>query len=83
MQKDRPAMMGFKKRAFGPLPPATLDDLVPPDHYYRHLERTLDLGFVRDLVRDAYAALAAALLSPGTARRRRPEAECSSDGVQR
>jgi transposase len=25
------------------------------DHFYRHLERTLDLGFVRDLVRDAYA----------------------------
>ena len=33
----------------------TLEDLVPPDHFYRHLERTLDLGFVRDLVRDAYA----------------------------
>jgi transposase len=55
MRKERPAMMGFKERAFGPLPPATLDDLVPPDHFYRHLERTLDLGFVRDLVRDAYA----------------------------
>ena len=33
----------------------TLEDLVPPDHFYRHLERTLDLGFVRDLVRDTYA----------------------------
>ena len=48
-------MMGHKERAFGPLPPMTLEDLVPPDHFYRHLERTLDLGFVRDLVRDAYA----------------------------
>ena len=33
----------------------SLDDLVPPDHVYRHLERALDLAFVRDLVRDAYA----------------------------
>src|SRR5688572_14151055 len=33
----------------------SLDNLVPPDHFYRHLERTLDLGFVRALVRDAYA----------------------------
>ena len=48
-------MMGTKERAFAPLPPVTLEELVPPDHFYRHLERTLDLGFVRDLVRDAYA----------------------------
>src|SRR5919106_1471019 len=48
-------MMGRKARVFGSLPPGTLEDLVPQDHFYRHLERTLDLGFVRDLVRDAYA----------------------------
>src|SRR4051794_3749373 len=48
-------MMGIKERAFGPLPPVSLEDLVPPDHFYRHLEHTLDLGFVRDLVREAYA----------------------------
>src|SRR3954464_5758210 len=48
-------MMGRKERAFGPLPPMTLEALVPPTHFYRHVERTLDLGFVRALVRDAYA----------------------------
>ena len=48
-------MMGIKARTFAPLPPVTLEDLVPSDHFYRHLERALDLGFVRDLVRDAYA----------------------------
>jgi transposase len=48
-------MMGRKERAFAPLPPVSLDDLVPADCFYRHLERTLDLAFVRDLVRDAYA----------------------------
>ena len=34
----------------------SLDELVPPDHLYRHLERVLDLRFVRDLVRDRYAS---------------------------
>jgi transposase len=48
-------MMGTKARDFAPLPPVSLEELVPPDHFYRHLERTLDLGFVRDLVREAYA----------------------------
>ena len=48
-------MMGIKERAFGPLPPVSLEDLVPPDHFYRHLERTLHLAFVRDVVREAYA----------------------------
>src|SRR5947207_3744325 len=48
-------MMGRKERAFSPLPPLTLEALVPADHFYRHLERSLDLGFVRALVRDAYA----------------------------
>ena len=33
----------------------SLEDLVPPSHFYRHLERTLDLAFVRDLVRETYA----------------------------
>src|SRR5215211_7188017 len=48
-------MMGTKARLFGPLPPVSLEELVPPDHFYRHLEQGLDLGFVRDVVRDAYA----------------------------
>ncbi len=48
-------MMGQKDRAFAALPPVTLQDLVPPKSFYRHLERSLDLSFVRDLVREAYA----------------------------
>ena len=32
----------------------SLEDLVPADHFYRHLEAKLDLGFVRDLVRATY-----------------------------
>src|SRR5215204_2868246 len=48
-------MVGSKERAFAPLPPLTLEDLVPPDHFDRHLERSLDLAFVRDLVKGTYA----------------------------
>ncbi len=48
-------MMGCKLRVFTPLTAVSLDDLVPADHFYRHLERTLDLSFVRDLVRPCYA----------------------------
>src|SRR3954462_9218581 len=33
---------------------ASLDALVPAHHFYRHLESTLDLTSVRDLVCDAY-----------------------------
>jgi transposase len=33
----------------------SLEDLVPYDHVYRHLEAKLDLSFVRDRTRDVYA----------------------------
>jgi len=56
--------MGIKEREFGPLPPVSLEDLVPPDHFYRHLERTLDLAFVRELVRGTYAEIGRPSLDP-------------------
>lgn len=48
-------MMGTKVRRFAPRRDVSLDDLVPQDHFYRHVERSLDLAFVRDLVRSCYA----------------------------
>ena len=33
----------------------SLEELVPQDHFYRHLEATLDLSFVRDWTRELYA----------------------------
>ncbi len=33
----------------------SLDDLVPKDHFCRHLEAKLDLGFVREWARERYA----------------------------
>jgi transposase len=47
----------------GPVKPRHLDEpiavsleqLVPANHFYRHLEAKLDLSFVREWVRDLYA----------------------------
>ena len=47
--------MGTKERHFAPLIHVSLEELVPQDHFYRHLERTLDLSFVRELVHETYA----------------------------
>jgi transposase len=34
---------------------ASLEDLVPADHFYRYLEQTIDLSFVREFVQETYA----------------------------
>ena len=49
-------MMGTKIRNFAPLTDLSLVELVPKDNFYRRLEATLDLSFVRDLVRVCYAS---------------------------
>jgi len=56
--------VGAKVRSFAPLPPVTLDELVPPDYFYRHLERSLDLSFARKLVRDRYAEAGRPAIDP-------------------
>ena len=33
----------------------SLEQLIPADHFYRHLDAMLDLGFARDWVRERYA----------------------------
>jgi transposase len=48
-------MMGTKERHFAPLINVSVEQLVPQDHFYRHLERTLDLSFVREFVQKTYA----------------------------
>jgi transposase len=49
-------MMATKERNFSPLKDLSLEELIPEDNFYRRLERTVDLSFVRDLVRDCYAS---------------------------
>ncbi len=48
-------MMGMKERRFAQFVTVSLEDLVPADHFYRHLERTLDVSFVREFVQEKYA----------------------------
>src|SRR6266478_4849882 len=48
-------MMGCKQRSFAPQVNVSLEDLVPRDHFYRHLERVLTLSFVREFVQQTYA----------------------------
>jgi hypothetical protein len=38
--------MGMKTQSFTPVPAVSLDELVPTEHFYRHLEQVLDLTFV-------------------------------------
>src|SRR5215216_4082381 len=47
--------MGTRARAFAPLCNRSLEDLVPADHFYRHLDAKLDLSFVRVWVQNHYA----------------------------
>ena len=35
-------MMGLKARDFAPLVAVSLEELVPQDHFYRHLHKVLD-----------------------------------------
>ncbi len=42
----------------------SLESLVPADHFYRHLEKVLDLAFVRDCVKGYYAERGRPSLDP-------------------
>lgn len=48
-------MMGCTQRHFAPLVNVSLEDLVPADHFSRHLERALDRTFVREFVQQTSA----------------------------
>jgi hypothetical protein len=57
-------MMGTKVRIFGLLHDVSLEDLVPSNSFYRHVEAKLDLSFVRDLVKDTYSAFGRPSIDP-------------------
>jgi hypothetical protein len=42
----------------------SLERLVPADHFYRHLDATLDLSFIRDWVVDLYASAGRPSIDP-------------------
>jgi transposase len=47
-------MMGHRSKRFKLFTETNLEALVPADNFYRRLEGSLDLSFVRELVRDRY-----------------------------
>src|SRR5436309_2591456 len=47
-------MMGQKSRECAAPVLVSLEDLVPADHFYRHLEKVLDLSCVREFVQEKY-----------------------------
>src|SRR6266571_4810731 len=57
-------MLGMKRRFFAPLIQVSLEELVPHDHFYRHLEKSLDLSFVRELVANTYAVVGRPSIDP-------------------
>ena len=57
-------MMGLKERAFAPKVSVSLEELVPQDHFYRHLERKLNLSCVRKFVQETYASLGRPSIDP-------------------
>ncbi len=42
----------------------SLEDLVPADNFYRHLETTLDLSFVREWAQELYAVRGRPSIAP-------------------
>jgi transposase len=57
-------MMGRKARVTTPRHTVSLEDLVPADHFSRHLDRVLGLAFVRDLVRHTTAPVGRPSIDP-------------------
>ncbi len=57
-------MMGMKERSFAPLTHISLEELVPQNHFYRYLERKLDLSFVRKFVQETYAGVGRPSIDP-------------------
>src|SRR6266700_5711645 len=57
-------MLGTKRRSFAPLIQISLEELVPHDHFYRHIEKSLDLTFVRELVQQTYAVVGRPSIDP-------------------
>jgi transposase len=53
-----------KRRELDQVVAVALDDLVPADHFYRHLEARLDLSFVRNWVGDAYPCVGRPSVDP-------------------
>jgi transposase len=57
-------MLGHKVRDFKPLAGICLEDLVPADNFYRQVERSIDLSFVRELAAEFYSNIGRTSVDP-------------------
>ena len=57
-------MLGHKIRDFRLLTAVSLEDLVPEDKFYRQVERSIDLSFVRDLANEFYSNIGRPSIDP-------------------
>ena len=57
-------MIGYKARDFKPLTAVSLEELVPEDNFYREVECSLDLSFVRELVYELYSGIGQPSIDP-------------------
>jgi len=57
-------MLGHKAREFKHHKSISLEDLVPDDNFYRQVERSIDLSFVRELAAEFYASMGRPSIDP-------------------
>jgi len=57
-------MLGHKAREFKPLTAVSLEDLVPENNFYRQVNHSLDLGFIRELVCELYSEMGRPSIDP-------------------
>jgi transposase len=57
-------MLGHKARDFRKHVSISIEDLVPQDNFYRQVERSLDLSFVRDLADEFYSSMGRPSIDP-------------------
>jgi transposase len=57
-------MLGHKVREFKPLTGICLEDLVPEDNFYRQVEQSINLTFVRELAAEFYSNIGRTSIDP-------------------
>jgi transposase len=57
-------MLGYKARKFKQHKSISLEDLVPDDNFYRQVERSIDLSFVRELATEFYSSVGRPSIDP-------------------
>src|SRR5215207_8486419 len=57
-------MLGHKARDFRKHASISLEDLVPQDNFYRQVERSIDLSFVRELADEFYSSMGRPSVDP-------------------